>query len=168
MKSTRYFCWTLVELEFSRQTFKNKPLVSNFIKILPVEAEIFYEDGQTDMKKLIIASRFSTSHHLTFFPSKALRCLQPTLTGKDKRALPDGNLWRCTLSVLPLSCSIFKRALLQRYNGFVLRTYSLSALTMILIGRINVCTRRGCSEFSAQRRRLPLRSPYLYMLGKKI
>jgi hypothetical protein len=82
MKSTRYFCWTLTELEFSRQTFKNKPLVSNFIKILPVEAEIFYEDGQTDMTKLIIASRFSTSHHFTFFPSRALRCLQPTLTGR--------------------------------------------------------------------------------------
>jgi hypothetical protein len=31
--------------------------MSNFLKILPVEAELLYEDGQTDMTKLIVAFR---------------------------------------------------------------------------------------------------------------
>jgi hypothetical protein len=43
-----------MKLEFSRQIFENNPM-SNFIKILPRGAELFREDGRTDMIKLMVA-----------------------------------------------------------------------------------------------------------------
>jgi hypothetical protein len=51
----------LIKLEFSTE-FQKKALISNFIKILPVGAELFHADGrrtgrQTDMTKLIAAFR---------------------------------------------------------------------------------------------------------------
>jgi hypothetical protein len=44
------------QLEFFRHIFKNTQM-SNFVKIRPVGAELFYGDGQTDMK-LINSKRF--------------------------------------------------------------------------------------------------------------
>jgi len=44
-------------LEFFRQIFKKNPQISNFMNICPVGAELFHEDGQTDMTKLIFAFR---------------------------------------------------------------------------------------------------------------
>jgi hypothetical protein len=37
--------------------FSTNAQISNFIKIRPVEAELFHADGQADMKKLIVAFR---------------------------------------------------------------------------------------------------------------
>jgi hypothetical protein len=42
--------------EFSRQIF-GKILISNCMKIRPVGAELFHEDGQPDMTKPIVAFR---------------------------------------------------------------------------------------------------------------
>jgi len=52
-----YFCKIVVKHELSRQISKNTQ-ASNFIKIRPVGAELFYPNGQTDITKLIIAFRF--------------------------------------------------------------------------------------------------------------
>jgi len=50
-----------MKLEFSRQIFENTK-ISNFMKILPRGAELFHEDGRTDMTKLIVAfHKFSES-----------------------------------------------------------------------------------------------------------
>jgi hypothetical protein len=47
--------------EFSGQVFKKKTQISNFFKVRPVGAELFYADKrvdrQTDMTKLIVAFR---------------------------------------------------------------------------------------------------------------
>jgi hypothetical protein len=43
--------------------------ISNFMKILPLGAELFYTDGQTDTKKLTVALRnfgSATKHHSSF------------------------------------------------------------------------------------------------------
>ena len=45
---------------FSRQTFEKKEN-SNFMKIRPVEAELFHVDGQIDMMKLIVAFRITAN-----------------------------------------------------------------------------------------------------------
>jgi hypothetical protein len=45
-----------MKLEFSRQIFE-KTQITSFIKIRPVGAELLHADGQTDMKKLIVAFR---------------------------------------------------------------------------------------------------------------
>jgi hypothetical protein len=37
-----------MKLEFSRQVFEKNTQISIFIKIRPVEAELFYGDGRTD------------------------------------------------------------------------------------------------------------------------
>ena len=47
MKSTLYSRPILMKLEFSRYIFENNPQISNFMKIRPVGAELFYADGQT-------------------------------------------------------------------------------------------------------------------------
>jgi hypothetical protein len=54
-----------MKLEFSRRFFEKKTQVSNFMKILPVEAEVFHadrrtdgkKDGRTNVTKLIVAFR---------------------------------------------------------------------------------------------------------------
>jgi len=43
-----------MELEMSRKIFE-KPQISNFMKILPLGAELFHMDGATYMTKLIVA-----------------------------------------------------------------------------------------------------------------
>jgi hypothetical protein len=45
-----------MKLEFCRQILRKKALISSFIKISPVGAELFHADGRTDMK-LIVAFR---------------------------------------------------------------------------------------------------------------
>jgi hypothetical protein len=45
--------------KFSRQIFEKKDQVSHLIAICSVGAELFHEDGQTDMSKLIVALRNS-------------------------------------------------------------------------------------------------------------
>jgi len=47
LQSCRYSCQILMKLEFSRQIFE-KIHISNFMKILPVAAELFHADRQTD------------------------------------------------------------------------------------------------------------------------
>jgi len=48
MKSAHYSCHILMRLEFSRQIIiKKKSLISNFMKIRPVVAELFHKGGQT-------------------------------------------------------------------------------------------------------------------------
>jgi hypothetical protein len=46
----------LSDFEFSRQ-FSKITQLSNFMKIRPVGAKLFHEDGRTDMMKLIVAFR---------------------------------------------------------------------------------------------------------------
>jgi hypothetical protein len=46
-----------MKVDFSRQIFVNTQ-ISNFMKILPVGAELFQEYGQTDMTKLVVAFCF--------------------------------------------------------------------------------------------------------------
>ena len=49
LQSGRYYCQNLMKLEFSRQIFeKKKTRTSNLIKILPMAAELFNADRQTD------------------------------------------------------------------------------------------------------------------------
>jgi len=59
--STCYSCHILMKSEFSRHIFEKKTLISNFMKIRPVRAELFhaYEraEGYKGMMKLIIAFR---------------------------------------------------------------------------------------------------------------
>jgi hypothetical protein len=45
-----------MKLEFVDRFLKNTQ-ISNVMTIRPVGAELFYEDGQTDMTKLIVAHR---------------------------------------------------------------------------------------------------------------
>jgi len=45
-----------MKLELCGQILK-KYSISNFIKIRPVEAELFRADGRTDMTKLVVAFR---------------------------------------------------------------------------------------------------------------
>jgi hypothetical protein len=52
MQSSRYSCQILMKLGFF------SPEVSNFMKIRPVEAELFHADGQTDRHDKV-NSRFS-------------------------------------------------------------------------------------------------------------
>jgi hypothetical protein len=47
MSITRYFCWVLIKLEFSRQIFE-KAQISRFMKIRAVEAELFHADRRKD------------------------------------------------------------------------------------------------------------------------
>ena len=53
---TRYTCYILMKLEFSRHIFGKKKM-----KFRPVEAELFHADGRTDgqkdMTKLTVAFR---------------------------------------------------------------------------------------------------------------
>jgi len=49
IESTRYCSQIVVKLKFSRQIFINIQ-TSNFMKIRPVEAELFHADGRTDKK----------------------------------------------------------------------------------------------------------------------
>jgi hypothetical protein len=46
-QSIRYSCQILTELGYSRHIFEN-PQISNFTKILPVEAEMYHADRRTD------------------------------------------------------------------------------------------------------------------------
>ena len=56
MQITCYSCPSLMKLEFSRQNFEKS---SNFMKTHPMKDELFLADGRTDMKKLIVALRYS-------------------------------------------------------------------------------------------------------------
>ena len=47
-QNTRYSCQILMKLEFSRHIFEK--YIPNFVKIRPVEAVLFYQDGRTDGK----------------------------------------------------------------------------------------------------------------------
>jgi hypothetical protein len=46
-----------MKLELFRQIFRKNTPISSFIKIQPIGAELFREDGQTDVTKLIVALR---------------------------------------------------------------------------------------------------------------
>jgi hypothetical protein len=52
----RYSCQIVMKLELCRQIFE-KYSVSDFIKIRPVEAELFHADGRREMTKLVVAFR---------------------------------------------------------------------------------------------------------------
>jgi hypothetical protein len=56
----------LTQIEFSLQIFKNTKTL-NFMKILPVEAELFHADGQTDMARLAV-----TIHYRVNAPEETL------------------------------------------------------------------------------------------------
>jgi hypothetical protein len=53
MWSTRYSCWILIKLEFSRQIFGKSSDLKFYQN--PFGGELFHTDGQTDMTKLIVA-----------------------------------------------------------------------------------------------------------------
>jgi hypothetical protein len=57
MLSSRYSCYILTNLKFSRQIFKKKTETLNFIKIRPVGTDLFHADGQTDTRKVIVVFR---------------------------------------------------------------------------------------------------------------
>jgi len=46
-----------MKLEFSREIFEKNIQFQNFMKIRPVWADFFHEDGRTHMTKLIVAFR---------------------------------------------------------------------------------------------------------------
>ena len=48
-----YACQILMKLQFSRQIFEKYSNIK-FMTIRPVRAELFHEDGRTDMTKLIV------------------------------------------------------------------------------------------------------------------
>ena len=54
MYSKRFSYSTLMELEFL-DSFSRSTQKSNFMKILPVGAQLFHADRRTDMTKLIVA-----------------------------------------------------------------------------------------------------------------
>ena len=60
MLSTHHSCQILIKLELLDRFSKNTQ-VSNFMKILPVEDELFPADGRTDMSKRIVAFRNFTN-----------------------------------------------------------------------------------------------------------
>jgi hypothetical protein len=62
MESIRFSCHILIKLNFLDRFSKN-PLISNFMKIRPVGAELFHADGQREMAKLTAA--FCTSAKAT-------------------------------------------------------------------------------------------------------
>jgi hypothetical protein len=49
------------ETSISRQTVSKNTEISNFMKILPVIAEFFHEDGLTDMTKLLAFRNFANA-----------------------------------------------------------------------------------------------------------
>jgi hypothetical protein len=49
-----------MRVEFSSQIFK-KDWISNFIKIRPVEIELFNVDGQTDMEQIVAFPNFANA-----------------------------------------------------------------------------------------------------------
>jgi len=51
MYSTLHSCLILMNLHFLTDFFKNTQ-ISNFVKIRPVEAELFHADRRTDITKL--------------------------------------------------------------------------------------------------------------------
>ena len=74
LQSNRYFCKILIKLIFSRQNLE-KTQITDFIKVRPVGAELFHEDGQTDgqtdMTNLTVAFRSfanSTKNCVLNFP----------------------------------------------------------------------------------------------------
>jgi hypothetical protein len=52
-----YSCPILMTFDFLGGRFSKNPQISNFMKIRPVEAELFHADGRTDMTKPIVAFR---------------------------------------------------------------------------------------------------------------
>ena len=52
----RYSYQILINLEFSRQIFKNKFQIPSFIKMRLVGAEFYPTDGRTDIRKLRLFS----------------------------------------------------------------------------------------------------------------
>jgi hypothetical protein len=92
-----------MRLESSRQISK-KFQISSFIKILPMGAELFHADGQTDMIKLLVAfynfakapneNRNSRMCKVSKFPKCVAICLKKSLTSvyyRHKSALT--SLW---------------------------------------------------------------------------
>jgi len=68
--------------------FSNNPQIPNFINIRPVGAELFHEEGQTDMPKLTVACSSSAN------APRNLRYLtkSPTHSGTI-------NVWECRLDM---------------------------------------------------------------------
>ena len=73
VQSTRYSRQISMNLAFSQQIFEK---FSNFMKTLPVSADLFYEDGQTHTKgqtgmmKLKVPFRNFPNAHKNWFPKK--------------------------------------------------------------------------------------------------
>jgi hypothetical protein len=59
MYTTRYSCRIFIKLNVVNKFFekKKRSQISNFIKIRPVGAELFYAERQTDMTVLIVAPK---------------------------------------------------------------------------------------------------------------
>jgi hypothetical protein len=51
MYSSRYSCEILTKFEFPRQVFEKKHSISNFVRIRPVGAEVFYAHGLMDKRE---------------------------------------------------------------------------------------------------------------------
>jgi hypothetical protein len=71
MLSACYYCQVLIKCEFSGPIFgKKNTQISNFMKIRPVEVELFHADVQTGVTKLIVAfCNFPTAHKNTKYHS---------------------------------------------------------------------------------------------------
>jgi len=105
MESTRYSCQIFMNFELSRKIIKNI-LISNFMKILPVTAELFYTDGRTDMTEHIVVFRnfvkglklFLRSQHILhwktafykMYPIRGIRNVTHSLTQTRVLRRPNG------------------------------------------------------------------------------
>jgi hypothetical protein len=78
-----------MKLEFVERFFKNTQ-ISNFMTILPVGAGLLYEDGQTDIMKLIVALRNFSNNRMdqVRVPSQSLTRV-PAFFNVSNKSLPD-------------------------------------------------------------------------------
>jgi hypothetical protein len=78
--------------------FREKPQISNFMKIRPMGSELFHSDERTDMTKLIVASRnFANAYKNSSICSE----LDVLITTNEDRWTPVYTPWHEAILYLP-------------------------------------------------------------------